>query len=231
MLKVRGVREMQCRSKQGGFTLIEMAIVLLVIGLLLGGLLTPLSNKIESERYKESSRELDRIVDALMGYAVANRRLPCADMDGDGDDGDEAIADCNNEGFVPWLTLGVGREDAWGHPIRYRVDASFTSPVAPPVPDPPNTSSNFSIVDRAGVALSPVNPDAPVVILFSCGNDGLPNGENDANGAADSATCVNPGAPNPIYVQDVPDASFDDLLIWLSKNRVLNRMVAAGKWP
>ena len=49
-MKVRRSREMLQRSKQGGFTLIEMAIVLLVIGLLLGGLLTPLSNKIESER-------------------------------------------------------------------------------------------------------------------------------------------------------------------------------------
>ncbi len=216
---------MQCRSKQSGFTLVEMAIVLLVIGLLLGGLLTPLSNKIESERYKESNRELSKIVDALMGYAVANKRLPCADTN---DDGFEDIGvNCNDEGSVPWATLGVGREDAWGHPMRYRVDASFTSSV----PDPPNTSSNFSVVDRAGAALSPVNPNAPAAIIFSCGNDGLPNGENDANGADDSATCVNPGAPNPIYVQDVPDASFDDILVWLSKNRLLNRMVAAGKWP
>ncbi len=220
---------MQQRSKQSGFTLVEMAIVLLVIGLLLGGLLTPLSNKIESERYKESNRELDKIVDALMGYAVANKRLPCADTD---DDGFEDVgANCNDEGSVPWATLGVGREDAWGHPMRYRVDASFTPPVAPPIPDPALTVSNFSVVDRDGVALTPVNPDGPVVIIFSCGNDGLPNGENDANGAADSATCVNPGAPNPTYVQDVPDASFDDILVWLSKNRLLNRMVAAGKWP
>jgi hypothetical protein len=115
--------------------------------------------------------------------------------------------------------------------MRYRVDASFTPPVAPPIPDPALTASNFSVVDRDGAALTPVNPDGPVVIIFSCGNDGLPNGENDANGSADSATCVNPGAPNLIYVQDVPDANFDDILVWLSKNRVLNRMVAAGKWP
>ncbi len=219
---------MHHRSKQGGFTLIEMAIVLLVIGLLLGGLLTPLSNKIESERYKESSRELDKIVDALMGYAVANRRLPCADTD---DDGFEDVgANCNDEGSVPWATLGVGREDAWGNSIRYRVDAGFTTA---PIPDPADTDvgNSLSVVDQSGVPLTPNYPDAPVAILFSCGNDGLPNGENDANGADDSATCVNPGAPNPIYVQDVPAASFDDLLVWLSKNRVLNRMVAAGKWP
>ncbi len=216
------------RSKQGGFTLIEMAIVLLVIGLLLGGLLTPLSNKIESERYKESRKELDRIVDALMGYAVANKRLPCADTNNDGFE--NSGVSCNDEGSVPWATLGAGREDAWGNRIRYRVDAGFTSA---PIPDPADTDVNSSlgVVDRSGAPLTPSYPDAPVVILFSCGNDGLPNGENDANGATDSATCTNPGAPNPIYVQDVPDANFDDLLIWLSKNRLLNRMVAAGKWP
>ncbi|MCF6282439.1 MAG: prepilin-type N-terminal cleavage/methylation domain-containing protein [Candidatus Polarisedimenticolaceae bacterium] len=214
------------RSRECGFTLIEMAIVLLVIGLLLGGLLTPLSTKIEGERYKESRNELSKVVDALMGYAVSNQRLPCADTNGDGVE--DVGANCSNEGTVPWLTLGAGREDAWKHPIRYRVDAGFTTA---PILDPAVTISSFSIVDRAGAALTPADPGGPVVILFSCGNDGLPNGENNANGADNNPTCENPGNPNTIYVQDVPDANFDDHLIWLSKNRLLNRMVAAGKWP
>jgi len=215
-------------NRYRGFTLIEMAIVLLVIGLLLGGLLTPLSTKIEHERYKGSRSELEKVINSLMGYAVVNRRLPCSDTNGDGVEDNVGTANCSDEGTVPWVTLGAGKEDAWGHSIRYRVDLFFSTS---PIGDPANTVSGLTIVDSGGVALTPANPDAPVVIIFSCGNDGLPNGGNDANGTDDSATCENPGTPDLIYLQDLPDANFDDTLIWLSKNRLLNRMVAAGKWP
>ena len=215
------------RRVQRGFTLIEMAIVLVVIGLLLGSLLTPLSSKIEHERYKETTRELENITEALMGHAVATGRLPCADLDGDGLE--DIGVNCSSEGNVPWATLGVGREDAWGHPMRYRVDSTFSSSLVP-ILDPADTSSNFSVVDRSGAALTPANPNAPVVILFSCGQDGLPNGENE-DSSIDAATCENLGTPDLIYVQDIHDTNFDDILVWMSKNRLLNRMVTAGKWP
>ena len=217
------------RERYRGFTLIEMAIVLLVIGLLLGGLLTPLASKVESGRYKETNRELEKAVDALMGYAVVNQRLPCADLD-EPDEVGHGFADaagCGTEGYLPWADLGVGKRDAWGHPLRYRVDPAFSATI----PDPPDTTDpGYSVVDRAGAPLTPGYPDGPLVIIFSCGNDGLPNGANEDT-SVDAATCKNLGTQDTIYVQDVRDANFDDLLIWLSKNRLLNRMVKADKWP
>ncbi len=75
-------RLIQMRSN--GFTLIEMAVVLLIIGLLLGGVLAPLSTQIDNDRRKETSNTLKQISDALLGYAVANVRLPCPDTNGDG---------------------------------------------------------------------------------------------------------------------------------------------------
>ena len=41
-------------QSQKGFTLVEMAVVLLIIGLLLGGLLMPLSEQVNSQRYGET---------------------------------------------------------------------------------------------------------------------------------------------------------------------------------
>ena len=220
-------RPMAGRSPQAGFTLIEMAIVMLIIGLLLGGLLMPLSEQVNHERYRETEKQLNSVREALMGFALDQQRLPCPDTTGDGVE-DSPCADV--EGSVPWLTLGVGRLDGWQRPLRYRVDANFYASI----PDPANTTSGLAIQQQDGTALTAANPDAPVAIVFSCGRDGLANDENDAAGA-DLPNCANPGGVNALYIQDAPNDDpanrFDDLLIWLSKNTLLNRLVSAGKWP
>ncbi len=209
-----------------GFTLIEMAVVLLIVGLLLGGMLMPLSSQMENGRRKDTQRTLQDVSEALLGFAVAYRRLPCPDTSGDGVEDSPCV---NIEGDLPWATLGVGREDAWHRRMRYRANNAFTTSI----PDPPNTTGGLSVRDWAGGALSAADPDAPAAIIFSCGKDGLPNGENDANLIVNtSADCTNPGAPNAIYIQNpYLDNSYDDLLVTLSKNTLLNRLAGTGKWP
>ena len=217
---------MQCKRPDSGFTILEMAVVLVIIGLLLGGMLIPLSTQVESTRIKETQQELDEITDALIGFAIANQRLPCPDLNGDGVE-DNVPPPCNREGDVPWATLGVGREDAWNNTIRYRVDEAFSA--AAPIPDPADTSSRLGVQDRGGAQLTVAQPDGPVAIIFSRGSDGVPNDWNVTPGAP--ITCAADWQQNCTYIQDVLDPGFDDLLIWLSKNTLLNRMVAAGKWP
>ena len=73
---------------------------------------------------------LRRVSDALVGFASLNRRLPCP-ANGNSADGNELpagpAASCTHEdGVVPWVTLGLRREDAvdaWGGKISYRVYA------------------------------------------------------------------------------------------------------------
>lgn len=60
-----------------GFTLIELAVVMFVISLLLGGLLLPMSAQMEVRGRQETDRSLANIRDALIGFAVINGRLPC----------------------------------------------------------------------------------------------------------------------------------------------------------
>lgn len=215
------------RERGKGFSLIEMAVVLVIIGVLLGSLLMPLSVQMEAQRRDSTTATVKEVGQALLGFAVVHRRLPCPDSDGDGFENGPT---CNNvEGAVPWATLGVGREDAWGHPLRYRANNGFVAAI----PNPPDTSGGLAIVDTDGTALTAADPDGPAALVFSCAADGLPNLGNDADGTLNTnLTCVNSGAPDGTYVQGVYlDGQYDDILLWVSKNSLINRLVSAGKWP
>ncbi len=131
-------------NKLLGFTLVEMTVVLVIIGLLLAGLLVPLREGIKQERRVETEDELKNIEEALYGFAVTNGRLPCPDCragvgfcPGAGNtlnDGVEDLigSDCavdpvaaggNNilEGNIPWATIGVEQFDAWESWYTYAV--------------------------------------------------------------------------------------------------------------
>ena len=60
-----------------GFTLLEMAVVLIIIGFVIGALLTPLGAQRDLKDYSESKARLEQIRDALYGYAIINGKLPC----------------------------------------------------------------------------------------------------------------------------------------------------------
>lgn len=65
------------RRAPGGFTLAELAVVLVIVGLLLGGLMAPLSAQMETKYRSDSEKRLSDIREALIGYALVNGRLPC----------------------------------------------------------------------------------------------------------------------------------------------------------
>jgi len=60
-----------------GFTLVELAMVLFIVSLLLGGLLVPLATQIEARQRSDAEEQLERIREALIGFAIINGRFPC----------------------------------------------------------------------------------------------------------------------------------------------------------
>ncbi len=202
------------RHSQHGFTLVEMAMVMLILGLITGGLMTSLGAQLENGRYSDTRAAMERIENALMGYSLANGgALPAADIDGDG------VADSGQaRGSLPWKTLGLEQVtglDAWKRPFRYHVDAAYRET---PPPLPPDTLSGLRVDDLAGQALTSGNPSAPIVVVLSFGSNGRGDGDN--------------GDSDARYTSNSPvSGSFDDELRWLSRYLLLGKLLDAGVWP
>ena len=106
-----------------GFTLIELAIAIAIIGLLLGALLVPLATHSHASKNRATERDLKEIKQALIGFAISTGRLPCPDTTGNGLENRPVPPDCVAlEGNLPWSTLGVAAVDPWGYMFRYRVN-------------------------------------------------------------------------------------------------------------
>ena len=58
--------------RQPGFTLIELAIVLVIVTILVGGLAMPLSAQIEARRIGETRKTMEEAREAILGYAMSH---------------------------------------------------------------------------------------------------------------------------------------------------------------
>jgi len=119
--------------RQSGFSLLELAIVLLIVGLMLSSAIMPLSSRVEQQRVTDTRNQLAVIQEALTGYALARDALPCPATPASNGQAAVSGGGCTRQhGFVPAVTLGLpGAQnqdhlllDAWGNPIRYSVSNS-----------------------------------------------------------------------------------------------------------
>jgi prepilin-type N-terminal cleavage/methylation domain-containing protein len=60
-------------TRPQGFTLIELAIVLIIVTILIGGLAVPLSAQIQARRIAETQKTLEEAREAIIGYAMSHR--------------------------------------------------------------------------------------------------------------------------------------------------------------
>ncbi|HET7198160.1 MAG TPA: type II secretion system protein [Burkholderiales bacterium] len=180
-------------TRQRAFTLVEMAVVLAIVGfLLLMGMYT-LTAQSEQRAREETQRRLELAQEALLGFAVANGRLPCPASSASS--GAEALTagNCSNpyDGFLPAVTLGFQPVDsdgfaldAWNNRIRYAVAAQnvvscLGTPTQPHFTNKTNLKQN-------GMSCQPNTSD--LIICKSSVAVPAPTAGNCQGGGANSVT-------------------------------------------
>lgn len=137
------------------FTLLEMAVVLLIIAAVMGSAIALFTASLAGKQYQVTVERMKIIDKALQDYWLANKRLPCPYASNEGvgaaDFGRESaintLGQCDNnidlvdaganaagvsKGGVPVFTLGLPYEmafDGWGRVIHYYISSQFTNPV------------------------------------------------------------------------------------------------------
>ena len=168
------------QRNQSGFTLIEIAVVLVIIGILVGSFIGTFADRIETTRRENTSKQLEDIRSAILGFASAHGRLPCpSSTTSMGLEQPVGGGLCGlPRGFVPGTTLGLhgayNRDnlliDSWGNPIRYSVTIepanAFTTPYAPPAP--PNAATGIKGVGMAVLAPDLVICDGDSTATTNC---------------------------------------------------------------
>jgi prepilin-type N-terminal cleavage/methylation domain-containing protein len=230
------------KVRQRGFSLIEIALVLVIVGIALGGIVSALGPQLENKKVSDTQKSLNEAREALMGWAIVNGRLPRPATSAV--NGVEAAADCPNElactGFIPWTTLGVSKLDSWGKVIRYSVTPAFattgTNITAATAPTKTVRTRN------AGV-LADLDTNVPAV-LYSHGRFNF--GTTDTGGIivnsagpanADEITNNPVAPPAQTFIQRPPSepgtpigagGEFDDIVIWVNRARLVNQLTSAG---
>jgi len=238
-----------------GFTLIELAVVVVVIALLLGGLLVPLTSQVEQRKVAQTDQQLEEIRQALIGFAMINNaRLPRpANSVTDGGERGTCTNAQDCTGYVPWAALGVNKTDAWGKIFRYSVSPEFAN-VSFTLS---TTAANSKIIftrDATGTQVplttATANPNVVAVVMSYGGNnfgtttDGIAIGNSsttntdEQNNNAEFNSCgwvLNCtsfwGRPVSTKANAALGGEFDDRVVWVSANVLFNRMVTAGKLP
>jgi prepilin-type N-terminal cleavage/methylation domain-containing protein len=230
---------------QGGFTLIELAIVLVIIGVLLGSFLGTLGARIDNARRTETVEALDKIKLSLYGFAMSQSpiRLPCPDTDNDGLE-DMAGASCStlsSPGNLPWATLGISRGDAWGSNFSYWVADLYSN------------AAGFTLAtDATGVAQVDDSIGGNLIsnniaaVIISHGKNMY--GSIDVNNVARSAVPAGAAYDDERENLDVDGAApvlfisrsvaseeaataYDDMLVWIPEFELKGKMVQAGALP
>jgi len=190
-------------QRPNGFTLVELAVSLVVIGLLIGlgtAMVGPLMNAI---KVRESRDNLGAAVESINGWAAGNNRLP---QWGDG------VADVTTDEFVE---VARSSADAWTRPFIYLFDANLFN--ATPTKD--------TICGRRSTALTlnTTDPAATITnvayIVLSQGDDAL----------TDTKIGVTPITSGSITAATTVTANTsDDLVRWVTLDELRTKVGCQG---
>lgn len=234
---------LKLRTSSAGFSLIELTIVLIVIGLMLQAGVEPLGQRIEHKRRLEASDQLALVHQHLKAYWVSYARLPCPvqplSSSGSGNACHEANGGlpANSLGIVGHVNSAGALLDPWNKPLSYSVSLSDVDVAENPNSPDWLTSETLSTVNfthlvadlsvcREALAgtcsrASEAANDIAVVVISS----GLYDTERERDNRNGDRNFIN--AP----YSSAEDYAFDDQLIWLGRSELIYLALQAGWLP
>ena len=99
------------------FSLIEVAIVLMILGIIAGMGLPALGNMLTTQKHQLTRQRQERVLQALAAYALQHNKLPWPSSDTRGIEDRRA-----QRGIVPYKTLGISEaeaRDGYNHWMTY----------------------------------------------------------------------------------------------------------------
>jgi prepilin-type N-terminal cleavage/methylation domain-containing protein len=201
---------------QLGFTLIEIAVVMVIIGLLAVGGVSLMRLLTERKARNEALAYLKETQTALIGFAERTGRLPYADGDGDGLENNGATA-----GALPYRTLQLGPADPYKRPLHYALNPNLgTSRTASCAALRTGLTGAPQAVDADGAPAA--FPTAAVLV-----SAGPMDADGDGNVFDDLAVGTHQGDNTdgtPNYLRHPPVAGFDDLVVYLGGNELYSSL-------
>ncbi|MGD9331947.1 MAG: prepilin-type N-terminal cleavage/methylation domain-containing protein [Desulfobacterales bacterium] len=199
-------------GNQEGFTLLEIAVVMIIIGILAGGGVSLMKILTERKARTATVEHLQQARSALISFTVHNGRLPWADSDGDGLENTGVAS-----GNLPYLTLAIAPADAYKRTLRYALNTNLAAnrfagckalrtglAGAPRVVDADGSGTAFAVA-AVLVSAGPMDADGNGNVF-----DALAAGSHRGNNAS--------GTPN--FLRHPPVAAFDDLAVYIGANEL-----------
>ncbi|MBN8827747.1 MAG: hypothetical protein J0H68_03460 [Sphingobacteriia bacterium] len=157
-----------------GFSLVEIALIIMVAGMIMAGYVTWIapSAKSHSLKYLETKQKINEISEAIEKFVGAFGRLPCPALNSQAFGTRDAVTgrsfavenmtgtNCNASfGSVPTSALGLSPDmmlDGWGRKITYSVSSSLCGPTGCTVTTYNNGAATLLTINDAtsGTAIS-----------------------------------------------------------------------------
>ena len=190
---------MQNKSKNQGLTLVEVAIVLVILGLLIGlgaSLIGPLTKR---AKITETRDIVNAAVESVIGFAAKNNRLPT------NTEFPQAVRNPN---------------DAWTKPLVYFVDSSLTTSSNNPSEGICGRKTTNLIV-CTDVNCNNQIPDVAFIVVSGGPNYNVQTGPSTTSPCPSGKTCYK------VYPQDTPNVDdypndftrqeeYDDIVKWVT---------------
>ena len=237
-----------------GFSLVEMAVVLVILAILITAIGVPLGTQLDQQRAVDTQKQLETIKEAIYGFAMANGRLPCPATTGAASAvSSPAISGVCTQpvGFVPAVTLGLASPDPGGFAIdgwndgnvlrRLRYAVSTANASALTTTDGIRTATMATVsataqlyVCATGLTAPPPSTDCGTMtvlsdrapfVLISLGKDPTTDGTPPPYDA------INNQNGDIVFSNGTQTSTFDDIVTWGSLNTLFARMVQAGRLP